>query len=92
MTKHDATKRLLQTVAVTTGTGITNTKTSITRYTKLILYQAIPTDFVIGEVYHLKGNLTTVSTASTQVYCNFVNKLTPSTNYTFFLSVPAGQI
>ncbi len=69
-----------------------NSQTSITQYTNLVLYQAIPTDFVIGEIYHLKGKLATVSTASTQVYCNFVNKLTPSTNYTFFLSVPAGQV
>jgi hypothetical protein len=92
VTKNDAAKRLLQTVAVTTGTGITNTKTSITQYTKLILYQAIPTYFVIGEIYHLKGKLTAVSTTPTQVYCNFVNKQTPSTNYTFFLNVPAGQV
>ncbi len=90
MTDDGAGKRLLQTVPVAPGTPITNTQTSITQYTNLILYQAIPTDFVIGEMYHLKGKLVSVNTAATtQVYCNFVNNLTPSNSYAFFLDVPA---
>lgn len=92
MTGGDAAKRLLQTVAVTTGTGMINSQTSITQYTNLVLYQAIPTDFVIGEIYHLKGKLASASSTPTQVYCNFVNKLTPSTNYTFYLNMPVGQV
>lgn len=85
---HDV--RLLQT-AINTGTGQTLTVGSVTKFANLILNHEIPTNFLIGEIFQIRGKLNfTAASPASYAILGFYNSVTKVVSW-FKATIPAGQ-
>lgn len=62
-------RRTLQTVPVTTGTGQTMQSMTISKYSGLVVYHDFPQTWVIGEIFQIRGKLSTVAGANGTIVC-----------------------
>jgi len=64
---------------------------SITKYAGLIVYQDFPVAWTIGEIFQIRGKLTTAAaTNGTYVCFSFINSANSALKYTFKTLVAVG--
>lgn len=77
--------------AINTGTGQTLTIGSVTKYANIILNHEIPTNFLIGEIFQIRGKLNfTAASPASYAILGFYNSVTKVVSW-FQASIPAGQ-
>lgn len=65
----------------------------ITRYAGLIIYHEFPVTWTIGEIFQVRGKLTTAAgAAGTPVNFVFINTATNMKGLTISTTVPAGTV